>query len=190
MSHIVLMLYFTRYQWKRVIALLGVLIALATWFLLAAVAPAVPLLAQDVPTPTPTPDRRVVNEIIVPQASDAIAGFLTIQGTALIEGFRRYDIHISEAGNEDWMWVTSSTNIIRSGILYQLDTTQYTDGFYDLRIRAVNGDGNYTEAFVLGFEIRNANPPTSTPIFNEAGTPVATAHTDRSVNQHTNAGVH
>lgn len=128
------------------------------------------LLAQEAPTLTPTPIWRVVNEITAPKSGDAIANATWIEGTALIEGFRRFDIHISEAGNEDWMWVTSSTTIIHNGNLYLLDTTQYPDGFYDLRVRAITDNGNYTESLVRNIEIRNANPPTLTPIANELGT--------------------
>jgi hypothetical protein len=133
--------------------------------------------AQDLPTLTPTPDRRVVNEIIAPHSGDAVAGFTAIQGTALIPGFRRYDIHISESGAEDWLGVMTGTDIIRNGTLYLLNTTAYADGFYDLRVRAIDGDGNYTETFVRDLEIRNANPPTPTPQFNELGTPLPPALT-------------
>ncbi len=128
--------------------------------------------AQDLPTFTPTADLRVFNEIFAPRTGDAVAGFVNIQGTALVQGFRRYDIHLSESGSEDWLWLSSSAEIIRSGNLYLLDTTQYADGVYDLRVRAVDEDGNYTEAFVREVEIRNANPPTPTPLVNELGTPL------------------
>ncbi|MEZ4614340.1 MAG: hypothetical protein R2867_02335 [Caldilineaceae bacterium] len=70
------------------------------------------------------------------------------------------------------MWVTSGTAIVHAGNLYQLDTTQYPDGFYDLRVRAVNDNGDYTETFVRNLEIRNADPPTPTPIYDELGTPL------------------
>ncbi|MCB0064521.1 MAG: hypothetical protein KDE19_20500 [Caldilineaceae bacterium] len=130
------------------------------------------LKAQDVPTPTPTRDWRVINEITSPQSGEAVAGLVPIQGTALIEGFQRYDIHISEAGFEAWSWVGTDDIIQRGGTLYLLNTTLYPDGFYDLRIRAVDVDGNYTESIVHDLEIRNANPPTPTPIFNEQGTPL------------------
>jgi len=129
-------------------------------------------LAQELPTVTPTADLRVVNELFAPRSGDAIAGFVAIEGTALIPGFRRYDIHISDASSEDWLGLTSSAEIIRNGRLHLLDTTQYLDGFYDLRVRAIDGNGNYTEEFARDVEIRNANPPTPTPIFNELGTPL------------------
>lgn len=142
--------------------------------LLAPNAQAVLLLAQEVPTVTPTAtrDRRVVNELIAPQSGDAVAGMVPVRGTALIPGYLRYDIHISEAGFEAWSWVATGTEIIRNGTLHTLDTTQYPDGEYDVRVRAVDVDGNYTEVFIQDLEIRNANPPTPTPIFNELGTQI------------------
>lgn len=129
--------------------------------------------AQDLPTATPTPDLRLLNEIVEPKTGDAIAGFVTIRGTALVENFSRFDLHISEWGSEDWLWLTSSREIIRNSPLYQLDTTAYRDGIYELRLRALRADGNYVETFVRNLEIRNANPPTPTPIVNELGTPIA-----------------
>ncbi len=141
------------------------------WLIPASRLPAVS--AQDLPTATATADLRVVNEIVAPHAGNAIAGFVAIQGTALTQGFRRYDIHISEASSEDWVGLASSAEIVRNGTLYLLDTTQYSDGFYDLRVRAIDGDGNYTAVFVRDVEIRNANPPTPTPLTNELGTPLS-----------------
>lgn len=132
-----------------------------------------PLQAQDLPTVTPTPDLRLINEIFEPRAGDAIAGFVTIRGTALVENFGRFDLHIAEWGSEDWHWLTSSREIIRNGVLYQLDTTAYPDGIYELRLRALRTDGNYVETITRNLEIRNANPPTPTPIINELGTPLA-----------------
>lgn len=128
--------------------------------------------AQDAPTVTPTPDLRLINEIFEPKSGDAIAGMVTIRGTALIENFRRFDLHIAEWGSEDWLWLTSSREILRNAPLYLLDTTKYRDGIYELRLRALRDDGNYTEMFVRQLEIRNANPPTPTPFINALGTPI------------------
>lgn len=132
-----------------------------------------PARAQEAPTATPTPDLRLINEIFEPLTGDAIAGFVTIRGTALVENFRRFDLHIAEWGSEDWIWLISSGEIIRNGPLYQLDTTKYRDGIYELRLRALRDDGNYVETFVRNLEIRNANPPTATPFVNALGTPLA-----------------
>lgn len=128
--------------------------------------------AQEVFTPTPTRSWQIVTEIIAPHTGDAISGITSIQGTALIELFRRYEIAISEAGNEDWQWLFSGEDYIFEGDLYRFDTTRLPDGFYDFRLRAVREDGNYTEAFRRNIEIRNTNPPTPTPQVNELGTPI------------------
>lgn len=156
---------------KRILLLMLLAVAIGLCWLIA-VGHSPNVSAQDLPTATATADLRVVNEVVAPHAGDAIAGFVAIQGTALIQGFRRYDIHISEASSEDWMGLTSSAEIVRNGTLYLLDTTQYPDGFYDLRVRALDSNGNYSEEFVRELEIRNANPPTPTAIINELGTPL------------------
>lgn len=114
-------------------------------------------------TPTPTKVRRVVNEVTEPVDGDAIAGITRIVGTAVVPQFLRFDIHISPQGMDNWQWLTTSYEVIYDDLLYELDTTAFPDGFYDLRVRALDVTGNYTEAFVRGLEIRNANPPTLTP---------------------------
>jgi hypothetical protein len=131
--------------------------------------------AQTSPVVTPgaqitaTPDRRTVNEITHPRPGDAVAGFADIIGSALITDFQRYDVHIALAGSEDWRWLTTDYRIVRNGTLYTLDTTRYPDGLYDLRVRALNQRGEYTEAFLRNLKIRNAYPPTPTPVVNAAG---------------------
>lgn len=122
-------------------------------------------------TPTATRSRRVVVEVLAPKAGDAVSGSTSIVGTALVHSFRRYDIHISPTGNQEWQWLTSSYEVVRDGILYQLDTTKFPDGYYDIRVRAIADRGDYDEIFVESVEIRNANPPTPTPYVDAAGAP-------------------
>lgn len=126
-------------------------------------------------TPTPTTSTRIATEVTQPKAGDAIAGFTAIWGTAITSAYRRYEISIAVAGSDNWQWQSVSYNIIRNGQLYLLDTTKFADGFYDLRLRTIRDDGNYVDAIVRNLEIRNANPPTATPILNELGTPLPTA---------------
>jgi hypothetical protein len=122
-------------------------------------------------TPTPTPDMRVVNEIVHPKTGDAVAGFAPIVGTAVINDFVQYQVHISPTGAENWSWLTTSRKVVRNNLIYLLNTYQLQDGFYDLRVRAIDRGGNYSESFLRRIEVRNANPPTATPIVNEFGTP-------------------
>lgn len=124
------------------------------------------LLAQESPlTPimTPTKVKRVVNELRHPRSGNAVAGTTAIIGTALINLFNRYDVHISPAGMESWQWLSTNLQVVHDDILYQLDTTAFPDGLYDLRVRAIDDSGNYTESFIRNLEVRNAAPPTPTP---------------------------
>lgn len=59
-------------------------------------------LGQDEATPTPTPTITptkppVRNEITFPMAGDILFGFVRVEGTALIDNYREYQLHISPA---------------------------------------------------------------------------------------------
>lgn len=118
---------------------------------------------------TPTPDRRVLNEIAAPRSNDAVAGLVAIIGTALVQDYIRYEVHISPSGMENWQWLETGYSVIRDGVLAAWNTHLLPDGRYDIRVRAINRDGNYSEAFARRVEVRNANPPTPTPRFDLAG---------------------
>lgn len=122
------------------------------------------------PTATPTPGN--IAQIEFPDSHDVIFGFTTIRGTALIDHYRKYDLHISVSGYEDWQWLTTSYSITRGGNLFTLNTFDFDDGYYDLRLRAIQDGGNFNQAISHRVEIRNENPPTLTPVFNPQGTPL------------------
>lgn len=148
------------------------------------------LKRQGTQTPEATPTKPPVrNEITSPQDGEVIFGSWAIVGTALIDNFREYQVHVAPAGTEEWSWLHTGYNTVcedpsdfascddaTHGLLYQLDTTRLSDGFYDLRVRAIRMDGNYTEAFARNVEIRNQNPPTPTPlaVTLTPGSPLAT----------------
>ena len=149
--------------------LLGVL-ALVVLALTAFAGPLGQALAQVPPlTTTPTPDRRVLNEISSPRSNDAVAGLVAIIGTALVHDFIRYEVHVSPSGMENWQWLETHYDVVRDGVLAAWNTFLFPDGRYDIRVRAINRDGNYSEAFARRVEVRNANPPTATPRFDVAG---------------------
>jgi len=114
-------------------------------------------------TPTPTLDLRVVNEITHPADQDVVAGFTPLIGTAVIDNFARYDLHISVAGAENWQWLYSSREVVRSGLLYLFNAYAWPDGLYDLRLRALDYSGHFSESFLRQLAVRNAAPPTQTP---------------------------
>lgn len=114
-------------------------------------------------TVTPTKVKRIVNELTHPKPGDAVSGITAIIGTALTPQFSRFDVHISPAAMENWQWLTTSLQVIYDDIIYQWDTRDFDDGFYDIRVRAIDDTGNYSESFIRGLQVRNANPPTQTP---------------------------
>ena len=120
-------------------------------------------------TTTPTPDLRVLNEIASPRSNDAVAGLVAIVGTALVQDFIKYEVHVSPSGMENWQWLETGFDVVRDGVLAAWNTYPVADGRYDIRVRAINRDGNYSEAFARRVEVRNANPPTPTPRFDPAG---------------------
>jgi len=114
--------------------------------------------------PTITPTKPAIrNEITFPVAGDILFGFARLEGTALIDDYRQYHLHIAPANSEQWGWLTGDYRAVKENALHIFDTRLLPDGFYDLRLRALNSRGNYSESFVRGFEIRNTNPPTPTP---------------------------
>lgn len=135
------------------------------------------LFQSILPTPPTLPTKifKVINQITHPQAGDAVSGVVEIRGYALIQSFRKYEVHLAVGGSENWRWLHTSQQTISDDVIYRLDTRPLPDGRYDLRVRAVRDDGNYSEAFLRGFEVRNANPPTLTPAFNPQGTQLPTS---------------
>ncbi|MCL4861955.1 MAG: hypothetical protein KJZ93_21240 [Caldilineaceae bacterium] len=133
-----------------------------------------PVDFSPLPTPTPTKVIKIANEITHPKPGDAIAGYAAIRGYAVTNSFRRYDVHIAVAGSESWQWLATSMTPVYDDVIHLLDTTAHPDGRYDLRVRALRDDGNYTESFLRRVEIRNARPPTATTAFNELGTALPT----------------
>ncbi len=118
---------------------------------------------------TPTLDFSVVNAITNPQEGDAVAGFALIAGSTMIDDFVRYDVHLAVTGSENWQWLATSRNAVRNGVVHVLNTYPLPDGRYDLRVRAIDRNGHYTEAFVRRLEVRNAMPPTPTPVVDAFG---------------------
>lgn len=124
------------------------------------------------PTATATKSMRVVNEITHPKEGDSVAGIVPIIGTALMHGYLKYDVHVSPAGLDSWQWLGSSFDIVREDAIYRWDTSTIPDGLYDVRVRVSRLDGGSSDAFLRTIEVRNANPPTPTPVLNAAGTPI------------------
>lgn len=119
----------------------------------------------ETPTPTPVPTqvfRQFIpggQGIYAPNDGEQLGSYARIIGTAngkdIYHKFMRYELYLSPAGRGEWQWVMSSQRQHFNGTLYTLDTTQYPNGLYDLRLRIVYADSNYDEYFVDNLRIHN-----------------------------------
>jgi len=121
-------------------------------------------------TPTLTPTNEIVTRLDHPSDGDAVAGLTPLIGSALTNSFRMYELHISPAGAQQWSWLYNSFEIVSHDELYLWNTVRFADGFYDIRLRSIRDNGQYIDDILYNIEVRNANPPTTTPFYNEQGT--------------------
>jgi len=69
--------------------------------------------------------------------------------------FLRYELYISRAGAEAWNHLIASERQYWQNTIYRLDTTQWPNGFYDLRLRILFTDGNYNQFHLRDLQIAN-----------------------------------
>ena len=88
----------------------------------------------------------------------SLNGTATVTGYADDANFKRWDLFIYPAGNEDAMsWVASGDEAGKFSV--DLDTTKYPDGDYTFNLRVVtNPKQNYSE-YATDFAIANAGAP-------------------------------
>jgi hypothetical protein len=118
-------------------------------------------------------------EIRSPAPGEAIAGLVTIHGTAAHPFFAGYDLSFAYSGDPTGTWfplADRSPLPVSDGRLGLWDTAVISDGEYDLRLRVWLDDGLALEAVVAGLRVRNLRPAeTSTPGPGPAPEPTATA---------------
>lgn len=106
-------------------------------------------------------------EITSPAPGEALAGVVTIIGTASHSDFVGYDLAFAYAENPTDTWFPIGEPIHTSVVAERLalwDTTGITDGEYSLRLRVFLRDGTALSAEVDGLRVRNQTPiETSTP---------------------------
>jgi hypothetical protein len=122
------------------------------------------------------------NGITQPDGSDTIAGVVVVEGTATDADFLRYELAFLQEANSGAGWIVfaEGDRPVVNGTLAIWDTTVgrtanvpvFPDGVYQLRLRVVRGDYNYTEYFVRGLLLTN-DQPTATPTITETVTAVA-----------------
>ncbi|MBE2197989.1 MAG: hypothetical protein IAE79_05215 [Anaerolinea sp.] len=123
------------------------------------------------------------NGITEPASGETIAGVVVVVGTAVDPNYLRYELAFRpEAGAAaDWIVFAEGEQRVVNGRLAIWDTTVgrsanapvWPDGRYQLRLRVVRADYNYSEYFVTGLIISNDGTPTPTATPTITGTAVA-----------------
>jgi hypothetical protein len=125
----------------------------------------------------PTPE---AVRIISPRPGDALQGTVTIAGSAKMAGFQMAEISFAYQDRPaSWFLIQTLTQPVLDGPLAQWDTTQLTDGNYQLRLRVVFTGGQMVDVVVSSLRIRNytmveTSTPTQKPVQTLA-LPTATA---------------
>jgi hypothetical protein len=71
----------------------------------------------------------------------------------------RWDLAISPFTQEEWTTIASGTQAGLDLTLMTLDTAQYDDGLYDLRLRTSYADGNFNDYFLRQLSFANQGDP-------------------------------
>jgi hypothetical protein len=109
-----------------------------------------------------------IAQITSPTEGQAIAGLVTITGSADHPEFLRWELAYGPDPNPNdaWQPFTEGNQPVLNGSIGTWNTGVVADGGYMLRLRVIRKDSNYSEAFVRGLKVSNSAPlgtPTSIP---------------------------
>jgi hypothetical protein len=130
---------------------------------------------------SPNPQATIDKSIFIqsPREGQALQGVELIEGKIRGEGFQSGTIHFSYAGSSEqtrtWFFITEIDGEIEDSsqaeFQVEWDTTQITDGDYDLRVVAEYSGGAAIFELVRNLRIRNYSPvETGTPGPDGSGT--------------------
>ena len=109
-----------------------------------------------------------IAQITSPTDGQALAGLVTITGSADHPDFARWELAYGPDPNpaDAWQPFTEGNQPVHDGTIGTWNTGVVADGGYMLRLRVIRQDSNYSEAFVRGLQVSNSAPigtPTSIP---------------------------
>ena len=109
-----------------------------------------------------------IAQITSPTEGQALAGLVTITGSANHPEFARWELAYGPDPNpsDAWQPFASGETSVDNGVLGTWNTGVVADGGYMLRLRTVRRDSNYNETVVRGLKVSNSAPieqPTSIP---------------------------
>jgi hypothetical protein len=118
-----------------------------------------------------------------PQAGEAVQGVVPVSGTSAVDGFISYQLAFShsEDPTETWFVLANSADEINNDVLGEWDTSNITDGTYQLRLIVQRDNEEPIVVFVEELRVRNYTPietetrgPTKTPAPGETAAPSKT----------------
>ena len=104
--------------------------------------------------------------ITSPQSGDAVQGIVPVIVTSTVDGFIAYQLafSLSESQTETWFLITESKVAVKGDILGEWDTSNLTDGNYQLRLVVQRESENSILIFAERIRVRNYTPvETNTP---------------------------
>lgn len=82
--------------------------------------------------------------ITTPANGASVTGLVTVTGAASFPDFLKYEIFL-KPGKGDLLWVATVYAPVIDGNMARFDTRTYQNGTYQMLIRQVKGDSNYTD---------------------------------------------
>lgn len=102
--------------------------------------------------------------VISPRPGDAIQGIVEIAGNVIASDLASYELTFAFQGESTQFLIQSGTEPVTEGVLGEWDTSDLTDGAYDLYLTAYLQEGDPIIVQVAGLRLRNYTAiETSTP---------------------------
>ena len=119
------------------------LLALLAAFLLSGTITAVPAAAQG-------PDGVVITN---PGEGQTVSDVVVVTGAIAFSDFLKYDFFLKNGDN--MIWVATGYSPVINGNILRLDTKTFADSTYQIVVRKVTSDSNYTDVVGPAFTVQN-----------------------------------
>jgi hypothetical protein len=97
-----------------------------------------------------TPNRIMLSS---PEAGDEIKGTVELIGTVDIPNFGFYKYEVAQMGSDTWATISADRNPVKNGLLGRWNTSALTPGDYQLRLVAIDNQGNVLPACIVPVRI-------------------------------------
>jgi len=88
-----------------------------------------------------------------PAEGATVSGVVVVSGAVDFADFMKYDFFLKNGGNE--IWVATGYSPVINGNILRLDTKMFADGTYQIMVRKVTSNSQYTDHIGPTFNIKN-----------------------------------